>query len=148
MLLTINIFRQNWKRTPDRSTDCATREKQRDMAESTRLPNTQERPRSRSAKARLTPSRSESATNKGGVIREDVLKEARERAKSAKLIRGKHTASTQVFPAHRSVKSNKERFTSMYSTDYDGTYVSPPELRPTSPTRRNNPHPAKVSSSV
>lgn len=115
------------------------------MAESTHLSNTRERPRSRSAKARLTPSGPESTTfafNKGTITREDVLKEAKERAKSAKLIRGKHTASTQLFPSQR---SSKERFTSMYSTDYDGTFASPPDLRPTSPTRRNNPHPAKVS---
>lgn len=109
------------------------------MADHSKRPGTRERPRSRSARARLTPPGPEST----GLAfdREAVIREAKERAKSAKLIRGKHTASTKVFPG----QASKERFTSMYSTDFDGAFSSPSELRPTSPTRRNNPHPAKVT---
>lgn len=105
-----------------------------------------DRPRSRSARARL------SSAGHGRVgpsfDRDALVMEAKERATSAKMIRGKHTNSTKVFPGQQNVKSGKERFTSMYSTDFDGSFAAPPELRPTSPTRRNNPHPAKVSYSA
>lgn len=114
------------------------------MADLKQRPGTRERPRSRSARARLTPPGPETVALFSD--REAVVKEARERAKSAKVIRGKHTASSKVFPGRpMGSKANKERFTSMYSTDFDGSFTAPPELRPTSPTRRNNPHPAKVS---
>ncbi len=112
------------------------------MADLKQRPGTRERPRSRSAKARLTPPGPETVAMLAD--REAVVKEARERAKSAKVIRGKHTASSKVFPARPSSRANKDRFTSMYSSDFDGSFTAPPELRPTSPTRRNNPHPAKV----
>ena len=112
------------------------------MAELKQRPGTRERPRSRSAKARLTPPGPETISLLAD--REAVVKEARERAKSAKIIRGKHTGSSKVFPARPSSRASKDRFTSMYSTDFDGSFTQPPELRPTSPTRRNNPHPAKV----
>lgn len=112
------------------------------MAELKQRPGTRERPRSRSAKARLTPPGPETVSL--FTDREAVVKEARERAKSAKVIRGKHTGSSKIFPARPSSRASKDRFTSMYSTDFDGSFTQPPELRPTSPTRRNNPHPAKV----
>lgn len=111
------------------------------MADLKQRPSTRERPRSRSAKARLTPPGPETVAMLAD--RDAVVKEARERAKSAKVIRGKHTASSKVFPARPSSRANKDRFTSMYSSDFDGSFTAPPELRPTSPTRRNNPHPAK-----
>ncbi len=115
------------------------------MTDLKQRPGTRERPRSRSAKARMTPPGPETVNLFAD--REAVVKEARERAKSAKVIRGKHTASSKVFPARSSSRANtKDRFTSMYSTDFDGSFTLPPELRPTSPTRRNNPHPAKVLS--
>ena len=98
-----------------------------------------DRPRSRSARARLISP--VSGRVGPSLDREALVKEAKERAKSAKMIRGKHTGSSKVFPGHKS----KDRFTSMYSTDFDGSFAPAPELRPTSPTRRNNPHPAKVS---
>ena len=105
------------------------------MAEPVKRPSTRER-RAGSAKARLTPDPGLAAAE-----REYVVKEARERAKSAKNIKDKHKASVKMFPG----PSSKGRFTSMYSSDFEGSFVPPAEPRPTSPTRRNNPHPAKVS---
>ena len=104
------------------------------MAEPTKRPSTRER-RAHSAKARLTPDRAASSLE-----REKILREAKERTKSAKQIKDKHKTSAKMFAG----SSSKGRFTSMYSSDFEGTYVSPPEARPTSPTRRNNPHPGKV----
>lgn len=104
------------------------------MAEPIKRPSTRER-RVNSAKARLTPDLSLLAAE-----REYIVKEAKERAKSAKNIKNKHKASGKMFPQ----ASGKSRFTTMYATDYDGTFVPPAEPRPTSPTRRNNPHPGKV----
>ena len=76
--------------------------------------------------------------------RQEVVHEARLRASSAKAIRDKHITSKKVFPRHH-LKDPKEHYTTMYANDFDGKYVPPPEPRPTSPTRRNNPHPSKVS---
>lgn len=106
-----------------------------------------ERPASRtrrvnSAKARLTPPGPEASFST-----EEVRRQAKERAKSAKANRDKHTGSAKVFPQgpKRAEKTARERFTSMYSKDYEGAFAPPANLRPTSPTRRNNPHPGKVS---
>lgn len=103
------------------------------MAEPTKRPSTRER-RVHSAKARLTPDKS------NYLEREKILREAKERTKSAKQIKDKHKLSAKMFAG----PSSKGRFTSQYSSDFEGTFVSPPEPRPTSPTRRNNPHPGKV----
>ena len=97
------------------------------------------RPRSKSAKARLTPVPPPGGPpHKSGEILE-------ERVRSAKAIKSKHTSSSGVLarPPSRSAGSTK-RFTTMYSKDFDGTFVPAAEIRPTSPTRRNNPHPGKV----
>ena len=95
--------------------------------------------RTKSAKARITfPGPEKAEFDKKG-----VAKEARERAKSAKAIREKHLGSTKIFPRPPS-RSSKGRFTTLYCSDFDGSFVPPAELRPTSPTRRNNPHPGKV----
>ncbi len=107
------------------------------MAEPMKRPSTRER-RAGSAKARLTPDTSLLAAER----QQYIVKEARERAKSAKNIKDKHKASAKMFTGG----SVKSRFATMYATDYDGTFVAPAEPRPTSPTRRNNPHPGKVSS--
>lgn len=104
-------------------------------------PRTREkRPRSHSAKARLTPApppRPPHGSHKNGGIVE-------ERIKSAKAIRDQHTSSAAVLACPPSKSAGLKRFTSMYSKDFDGTFVPPAEIRPTSPTRRNNPHPGKV----
>ncbi|CAI8058457.1 hypothetical protein GBAR_LOCUS31792 [Geodia barretti] len=89
--------------------------------------------RVRSAKARLTPTQPPSGL---------LTKEALERQASAKANRDKHNGSEKVFPRPGS-RSSKERFSTMYSKDFDGTYAPAAELRPTSPTRRHNPHPGK-----
>ena len=90
--------------------------------------------RVKSAKARLTPTKSEAHSNP-----------AREAQASARATRDKHNASGKVFPRPNSRSGAKERFSTMYSKDFDGTFAPPAELRPTSPTRRHNPHPGKVS---
>ena len=106
------------------------------MAEPGKRPSTRER-KARSAKARLTP-----PTNPEVYLDlERVVRDRKERAQSAKANRDKHTSSTRVFRS----TDNKGRFKSMYSQDFDGSFTTPAELRPTSPTRRNNPHPGKVS---
>ena len=97
--------------------------------------------RVRSAKARLTPPGPE----KADFDKTQVVKEAQERAKSARAIRQKHLASAKIFPRPPS-RNSKERFTTLYHSDFEGSFVPPAELRPTSPTRRNNPHPGKVRS--
>eukprot|EP00731_Ephydatia_muelleri_P016259 Em0009g683a len=74
--------------------------------------------------------------------RQEVVHEARLRASSAKAIRDKHITSKKVFP-RQPLKDPKEHYTTMYAQNFDGKFVPPPEPRPTSPTRRNNPHPSK-----
>lgn len=108
------------------------------MAELTKRPSTRER-RAHSAKARLTPEQPYAAALEQEKMK--ILREAKERAKSAKLIKDKHKTSAKMFVG----SSSKGRFSTMYSTDYEGTFIPPPEPRPTSPTRRNNPHPGKVT---
>ena len=92
--------------------------------------------RVKSAKARLTPTDTKPS-------KQDVVKEAKERLASAKAIREKHSGSGKVFP-RPDPRASKERFSTMYSKDFDGSFAPAAELRPTSPTRRNNPHPGKV----
>lgn len=105
-------------------------------------PPTRER-RVKSAIARLTPPSSDARD-----MDKLLKKMTQERVNSAKANKTKHTSSTGVFAAkpakNDSEEDRKRRFATMYSLDYDGTYVPPPDLRPTSPTRRNNPHPSKV----
>lgn len=64
------------------------------------------------------------------------------RIDSAKLNREKNESSKKVFPQPTSDKT-KERYRSIYNKDFEGSYTTPLEPRPTSPTRRNNPHPSQ-----
>lgn len=73
------------------------------------------------------------------------VKEKDKRVDSAKLNREKNESSKKVFPPPSSNEKNKERYRSIYNKDFEGTYMTPLEPRPTSPTRRNNPHPSHVS---
>ena len=102
--------------------------------------------RVKSAKARLTPTQP-SEPKSSAVHTQDAVKEAQERVASAKAIRDKHTGSAKVFPGppRPGSRASKERFSSVYSKDFEGSFAPPAELRPTSPTRRHNPHPGKVS---
>ena len=104
------------------------------MADPQKRPASKDR-RTHSARARLTPPLVPEILSK-----EDIMKQAKERAKSAKLNRSKQTASTKLFPK----ATNQQRFSSMYAQHYEGAYAPPAEIRPTSPTRRHNPHPGKV----
>ena len=96
--------------------------------------------RVKSAKARLTPT--QSTDTKLSPSKDQVA--LQETLKSARAIREKHIGSAKVFPRPSS-KASKERFSTMYSKDFEGAFAPPAELRPTSPTRRHNPHPGKVS---
>lgn len=81
----------------------------------------------------------------GSVPQEKFLKMSIERASSAKVVKNKQPYSVPAFVGMRFVGTGeKERFTTMYSQDFDGTYAPPSESRPTSANRRNNPHPSKV----
>ena len=101
--------------------------------------------RIKSAKARLTPTHPPEGRS-SPVNRKEVSKDAQERVLSAKAIRDKHHGSTKVFPRPAS-RASKERFSSVYSKDFEGSFAPAAELRPTSPTRRHNPHPGKVRKS-
>lgn len=96
--------------------------------------------RVKSARARLTPTQQ---LDKSPTV-DAATKEAQERVLSAKAIRDKHNGSTKVFPRPSS-RASKERFSTVYSKDFEGSFAPAAELRPTSPTRRHNPHPGKVS---
>lgn len=115
------------------------------MAEPAKRPSTRDgkRPRSHSAKARITH------PPVSIISKEMIAKEANEIAKSAKAIKSKHTSSAGMFvprpPSRSAPGGSGRRFTSMYSQDFEGSFVPPAEIRPTSATRRNNPHPTKVS---
>ena len=98
--------------------------------------------RIKSAKARLTPTQPPEGKS-SPVSRKEVSKDAQERVLSAKAIRDKHHGSTKVFPRPAS-RASKERFSTVYSKDFEGSFAPAAELRPTSPTRRHNPHPGKV----
>ena len=57
----------------------------------------------------------------------------------------KNEDSKKVFPRTKDTDvAIKERYLSQYNRDFEGAYISPSEPRPTSPTRRNNPHPSQV----
>lgn len=98
--------------------------------------------RVKSARARLTPT--QQVDKSPAMTSRDLTKEAQERVLSAKAIRDKHNGSTKVFPRPES-RASKERFSTVYSKDFEGSFAPAAELRPTSPTRRHNPHPGKVS---
>jgi hypothetical protein len=67
---------------------------------------------------------------------------AKERVHSALVNKERNDSSKKVFPPPLP-KENKDRYISMYNKDFEGSYMPPLEPRPTSPTRRNNPHPTK-----
>ena len=92
--------------------------------------------RVKSATARLTPTESQKP-------KQNNEQSAKERVKSARLNREKNDSSKKVFPRPITAEK-KERYTSIYNKDFEGTYLPPTEPRPTSPTRRNNPHPTQV----
>lgn len=80
-------------------------------------------------------------------FQEQVVKERRKRVSSARQNREKQESSKKVFP--KTVTGDqRDRYRTVYTNDFEGTYLPPTEGRPTSPTRRNNPHPAKVKFSV
>ena len=99
------------------------------------------RPHSRikSATARLTPP----GLQKPLQIQQAGVKERQKRVSSAKLNREKQNSSKKVFPRPSSAEK-KERYKTVYNKDFEGMYQPPTEPRPTSPTRRNNPHPSQV----
>ena len=74
-----------------------------------------------------------------------IQKEFKQRTTSAQNIRKQHTSSKKVI-SEVTGPQKQDRFKTMYSDDFRGKYVTPPECRPTSPTRRHNPHPSRVSS--
>lgn len=92
--------------------------------------------RSKSAKARLTPTEPMKP-------KQDLSQSAKERAEFALLNREKNESSKKVFPRPSS-GDKKERYRTIYNKDFEGSFITPLEPRPTSPTRRNNPHPSKV----
>ena len=96
--------------------------------------------RTKSAIARLTPPEPEKPKQSHQL----GAKEREKRVKSASLNREKNQSSKKVFPRPSS-GDKKERYRTIYNKDFEGTYISPVEPRPTSPTRRNNPHPTQVS---
>ena len=114
------------------------------MADQKQRPSTRER-RIKSAKARLTPPHPPTDPRDMDKL---LKKMTKERVNSATANKTKHTSSAGVFqtkPAKDyTAEDRKKRFATMYSLDFDGSYVPPPDLRPTSPTRRNNPHPSQV----
>ena len=102
------------------------------------------RRRIKSAVARLSPV-SEDRPAQMQDEQKVIQKEFKQRTTSAQNIRKQHTSSRKVISDTRGPEK-KDRFKTMYSADFRGKYVTPPECRPTSPTRRHNPHPSRVSS--
>lgn len=101
------------------------------------------RRRVKSAVARLSPlpeKQSDHLEDETKVIQ----KEFKQRTTSAQNIRKQHTSSKKVISGGAGPE-RQDRFKTMYSADFRGKYVTPPECRPTSPTRRHNPHPSRVS---
>lgn len=98
------------------------------------------RRRVKSAVARLSPLPEDRVQDELKVIQ----KEFKQRTTSAQNIRKQHTSSRKVITGATGPEK-KDRFKTMYSADFRGKYVTPPECRPTSPTRRHNPHPSRVS---
>jgi len=114
------------------------------MADQKQRPTTRER-RIKSAKARLAPPQPPKDARDMDKL---LMKMTKERVNSATANKTKHTSSAGVFAAKPAKEytevDKKKRFTTMYSLSFDGSFVPPPDLRPTSPTRRNNPHPSQV----
>ena len=101
------------------------------------------RRRVKSAVARLSPL----PENQSDHLQDElkvIQKEFKQRTTSAQNIRKKHTSSRKVISGGKGPEK-QDRFKTMYSADFRGKYVTPPECRPTSPTRRHNPHPSRVS---
>ena len=99
------------------------------------------RPRVSSAKARLSTPPEQTPWDDG-----QVMQEYQQRVKSAALIRDAHTRTGKSMfkPPSEKKAEKQERYSTSYSNHYTGTAVRPPSARPSSPTRRNNPHPTQV----
>lgn len=69
------------------------------------------------------------------------------RVKSARETRREQEAS-DVFPELERGKVDEDWGKTKYSEDFGPKKVSPIHIRPISPTRMNNPHPAKVSAAI
>lgn len=96
--------------------------------------------RTKSATARLKTPLEGQSKHRGAAKNERGQKQ---RVKSARLNRDKHESSKKVFP--RPSSADKERYRTQYARDFEGArHITPISARPTSPTRRNNPHPTKV----
>lgn len=99
------------------------------------------RPRVSSAKARLSTPPEQTPWHDG-----QVKEEYQQRVKSAALIRDAHTRTGKsMFKPPKEMKTEKrERYSTSYGNHFTGTSARPPSARPSSPTRRNNPHPTQV----
>ncbi len=103
------------------------------------------RPRSSTGRVKsASGTRSLEISGKPMEIPQLSVKERQKRVSSATVNRDKNNASKKVFPRPGSA-DKKERYTSIYNKDFEGSFLPPTEPRPTSPTRRNNPHPSQVS---
>ena len=101
------------------------------------------RRRVKSAVARLSPLPEDQRSQVQDELKV-IQKEFKQRTTSAQNIRKQHTTSRKVISGGTGAEK-QDRFKTMYSADFRGKYVTPPECRPTSPTRRHNPHPSRVS---
>ena len=101
------------------------------------------RRRVKSAVARLSPLPEDQRSQVQDELKV-IQKEFKQRTTSAQNIRKQHTTSRKVISGGTGPEK-QDRFKTMYSADFRGKYVTPPECRPTSPTRRHNPHPSRVS---
>lgn len=101
--------------------------------------------RAKSATARMiTPPPPPTELGISSIPLTESVKETKDkRGTSAKANKEKNESSKKVFPGGGGY-DKKERYLSIYNKDYEGTYMMPTEPRPTSPTRRNNPHPSQV----
>ena len=104
------------------------------------------RRRVKSAVARLSPLPEDQRSQMQDELKV-IQKEFKQRTTSAQNIRKQHTTSKKVISGGTGPEK-QDRFKTMYSADFRGKYVTPPECRPTSPTRRHNPHPSRVSITV
>lgn len=95
------------------------------------------RPRSKSARARLSTTKMEFE----GSLESCADYARSKRAKSALSNRTKAESSRCVLP--KAVESEEFEQTH-YTSHFEGKPGDLPEVRPSSPTRRNNPHPAEV----
>ena len=97
------------------------------------------RPRSKSARARLTTTKMD--------LEESLLEQNADyvrskRAKSAMSNRTRAEVSRYVMPRHAETEEFEQ---TQYTAQFEAKAGETPEMRPSSPTRRNNPHPADVS---